>query len=212
MLVLQFCPQGLWVQKTRRDQSRVLSVPGKRSGCCRATLLCSLSFSRLVPTSMETSHLLPVKGTKHAEEIEPACCNPSFPLCFLSHQYIFPSFYLPLALVDALDSLAMLPERTSLLFPAHSSTPAVTVISRPHLPLATSSQWHRSHLYVLYGKLIMSFLVRVREVCVIVLRGAEQSYELDSVSSTVLKSWGVSWEGIQFIQFGRGWGRKTSAL
>lgn len=52
----------------------------------------------------------------------------------------------------------------------------------------------------------MSFLVRVREVRVIVLRGAEQSCELDHVSSTVLKSWGVSWEGIQFIQFGRGWG------
>lgn len=136
MLVLQFCPWGLWVQKTRREKSRALTVPGKRSGCCRATLLCSLSLSQLVPTSVETS-LLPVKGTKHAEGIEPACCNPSIPLWFLSHQYIFLSFHLPLALVDALNFLALLSERTSLLFPAYSYTPAVTVISRPHLPLAT---------------------------------------------------------------------------
>lgn len=51
MLVLQSCPRGLWVHKTRGEQSRVLTVLGKRSGFCRATLLCSLSLSHLVPTS-----------------------------------------------------------------------------------------------------------------------------------------------------------------
>lgn len=85
----------------------------------------------------QTSHLLPVKGTKCAEGTEPACCNPSIPLWFLSHQYIFPSFRLPLPQVDDPDSLVLLPERTFLLFSAHSSTPAVTAISRPYLPLAT---------------------------------------------------------------------------
>lgn len=98
-----------------------------------------------------------------------------------------------------------------------NTTEQIGVLRQSHQPpysgeklLPKSSQWHRSRPYGLYGnsgKLIMSFLVRVREVRVIVLRGAEQSCELDHVSSTVLKSWGVSWEGIQFIQFGRGWGR-----
>lgn len=139
MLVLQSCPRGLWVHKTRGEQSRVLTVLGKRSGFCRATLLCSLSLSQLVPTSgSRPATFSQSRAPNVLREQSLHAATPPSPCGF---SVINTSFCLPLPQVDDPDSLVLLPERTFLLFSAHSSTPAVTAISRPYLPLATCPEF-----------------------------------------------------------------------